>query len=58
MCWSTKPPMPMPMDKVKVNCDASVRGNGFVGIGFIIRDSAGLTRGAGVEKIYGNMSVM
>lgn len=46
-----------PSDQVKLNCDASVRGNGFVGIEFVARDSNGTVLGAGVDRINGNLSV-
>lgn len=44
-------------NKVKVQYDASVRGNGFVGIGFVARDSHELILGAGVDIILGNISM-
>lgn len=46
-----------PSDVLKINCDASVRGNGFVGIGFVIRNNLGKVRGAGVDRIHGNLEV-
>lgn len=44
-------------NKVKVHYDASIRGNGFVGIGFVARDSHELILGAGVDIILGNISI-
>lgn len=44
-------------NKVKVQYDASIRGNGFVGIGFVARDSHELILGAGVDIILGNISI-
>lgn len=40
---------------VKINCDASVNDSGFVGIGFVIRDSLG--ERAGVDRIQGDIGV-
>lgn len=34
-----------PLGVVKVNNDASVRGNGFIGVGITIRDNNGLILG-------------
>lgn len=41
----------------KVNCDASVRRNGFVGVGFIVRDDQGGVIGSGVNRFQRNFSV-
>lgn len=38
-------------------CDASVCGNGFVGLGCVIRDSNGQVIGAAVDRVNGNMGV-
>lgn len=42
---------------LKVNCDASIRGNGFVGIGFVIRDSSSKVIRAGIDKVQGDLEV-
>lgn len=42
---------------MKINCDASVRGKGFIGIDFVIRNNDGKVTGAGVNRIQGNMDV-
>lgn len=51
-CWS-KPPVSV----VKANCDASVKGNNFVGIGFVFRDDKGRVLGAGADRILGNLAM-
>lgn len=42
---------------VKVNCDASRYGNGFTGIGFVLRNDLGEVMAVGVEYMDGNLSV-
>lgn len=42
---------------VKVNCDSLVRGNGFVGIGFVVHDNSSKVLGAGIDRIQGNFEV-
>lgn len=42
---------------VKINCDASVKGKCFVGIGFVIRDSLGKVLRAGVDRIQEDIGV-
>lgn len=42
--------------KAKVNCDASVWGNDFIGIDFVLRDLRG-DIGAGVNLVMGNISI-
>lgn len=29
--------------RIQINCDASVKGNGFIGVGFVVRNSLGLS---------------
>lgn len=40
-----------PLNSMKVNCDASVRDNGFVGIGFVVHNSLGDVFGAGIDHV-------
>lgn len=51
-CWKKPPPTAL-----KVNCDASVKSNDFVGIGFVIRDSVGKVFGASIDRVLGDVSV-
>lgn len=48
-----KPPVGM----VKINCDASVKRNGFIGVGYIIRNSAGDIIGSGFNRLQGDFDV-
>lgn len=43
--------------KLKVNCDASVRGNGFVSLGFGVRDDRGGIVALGVDRCQCNILV-
>lgn len=43
---------------VKISCDASVCKNGFVGLGFIIRDFNSALVGAGMDRVTGNVGVL
>lgn len=44
--------MVYPLGTVKVSSDASIRRNGFIGIGFVIRDNSG-----SIDRICGNFNV-
>lgn len=46
-----------PIEILKLNCNASVRQNGFVGIGFAIRDYQGCLMTAGVDRFMGDVGV-
>lgn len=44
-----------PLGALKLNCDASVKNNGFVGISFVVRNCMGDVVDAGVDPIYGEL---
>lgn len=46
-----------PRGVLKLNCDASIRQNGFVDFGFLVRDNSGNVIGAGVDRIMGNIGI-
>lgn len=47
-----------PVGVFKLNCDALVKRNGFIEVGFVIRDHNGLVSAAGVDRFMGNMGVL
>lgn len=46
-----------PISVVKLNCDASMKGNRFVGIEFVLRDNSGKVLGAEINRVQENLEV-
>lgn len=52
--WGWRKP---PCGAYKLNVNASIKGNDFVGVGFVLHDHCVKVYGTGVDKVMGNMNV-